>query len=181
MNDYDVTIAPLAERISELENSTTQLMNVLGVERTYTGEIRTHRLEDIEKHIDNLTDRLTRIDTIAIGQSKRIGELEELLRNIVRVLDIEKTEAESEIDGAIFSSYSSKVIGEIFDRIISLEHKAARSTVQEPIREHTDWEQRRYEIAKTLFATYAFSCSKPVKKAIEKADQLIEQLKDNDR
>jgi hypothetical protein len=177
LTEQDTQLCADNERIAALEQQLTQLTNTLGVEYTCTGEIRSRRLDELEKDAAYLKEMLVKNDTIMLGQSTRIGELEELLRSVVQVLDIEKTEAKTDQDGAISCSYSSNTIGELYDRIISLEQKAARSTTQEPIREQVDWEQRRYEIAKTLFTNYAFSSNKPVKKAIEKADQLIKQLK----
>jgi hypothetical protein len=177
LTEQDTQLCADNERIAALEQQLTQLTNTLGVEYTCTGEIRSRRLDELEKDAAYLKEMLVKNDTIMLGQSTRIGELEELLRSVVQVLDIEKTEAKTDQDGAISCSYSSNTIGELYDRIISLEQKAARSTTQEPIREQVDWEQRRYEITKTLFTNYAFSSNKPVKKAIEKADQLIEQLK----
>jgi hypothetical protein len=258
LTEQDTQLCADNERIAALEQQLTRLTNTLGVEYTCTGEIRSRRLDELEKDAAYLKEMLVKNDTIMLGQSTRISELEELLRSVVRVLDIEKTEAKTEEDEVISCGYSSNTLAEIKKRLELIDDELRRCArmypkhddyiewlmqatditphsikdsdgninnfwVSKPIEEHSkrlaaleqridalferyvaedeqqvkeamqrhmesvnyeytpakviDWEQRRYEIAKTLFTNYAFSSNKPEKKAIEKAGQLIEQLK----
>jgi chromosome segregation ATPase len=160
MNDYDAAVAPLVDRISELEHY-----------RTHNEEIIADLRSDL-RHYDAVIDTL----------SKRLDSEEDLLRQIILALDIRGHITTNEESQQITSSYASEEIKRLQERVKTLEQKP-QSTVQEtPICEHKiDWEQRRYEIAKHVAgAIYAHSTDIPDVEAnyiIELTDNVIKQLK----
>lgn len=103
--EYEATIAPLVERISELEHYRASSEKIL---TEYRREVLQYR---------------SAVDAI----SKRLVDAEEILRQIIRTLEIEESSAIDEFGKEISTTYSSAVLGNIIDRIASLEAKTAKT------------------------------------------------------
>jgi hypothetical protein len=160
MNDYDAVIAPLADRVSQIEDILRNIILALDIDKqTIIDEQGNDRgqhyvsvkLADLTKSVERLDERTSNM----------------FLEHAERELN---NAAKEHI--AYYSQYTN-------------EHKP-QSTVQEaPICEQQiDWEQRRYEIAKHVAgAIYAHSTDVPDVEAnyiIELTDNVIKQLKSND-
>jgi chromosome segregation ATPase len=152
MNDYDAAIAPLAERISKLEHYRTQS----------------------EETIADLRSDLRHYDAVIDTLSKRLDDEEDLLRHIILALDIRSNVVFDKQGQEIASSYASEEIKRLQERVKTLEETNGNQVADVS---KIDWEQRRYEIVKELYARHVYDIGNTAIQAIDAADKLIKQLK----
>jgi hypothetical protein len=126
--------------------------------------------KDLEKmHVDydcpesDVQESMNDYDAAIAPLAERISKLEELMRQIILALDIYKN------DKDVLASRDMECLQERVNAFEQCYQVADASKI--------DWEQRRYEIVKELYARHVYDIGNTAIQAIDAADKLIKQLK----